>query len=112
MKDKFDFDSLANELLAKTKEQRLKWQRSLPDSFTTTFGGRYTVDIIQLPDVKGQKPEIRLVIQDDVDDTLVEVSDSEMENPTSLQELLNIVLQRTIRPELKIQDAVDQLRKL
>jgi hypothetical protein len=112
MKDKFDLNSLVTELLAKTKEHRLKWQRSLPDSFTTAFGGRYTVDIIQLPGVKGEETEIQLVIQDDVDDSLIEVSDSEMENPAILHELFNIVLQRATRPELKIQDAVDQLRKL
>jgi hypothetical protein len=112
MKDNFNLSFLVKELLGKTEEDKLKWRRSLPDSFTAAFGGRYTVDIIQLPSVKDQKPEIQLAIQDDVNDTLVEVSDSEMENPAILQELFNIVLQRTVRPELKIQDAVNQLRKL
>jgi hypothetical protein len=112
MKNDFNLGFLVKELLGKTKEDRLKWQRSLPGSFTADFGGRYTVDIIQLPGVKGQKPEIQLAIQDEVDDTLVEVSDSEMENPATLRELFDIVLQRTFRPELKIQEAVDQLRKL
>jgi hypothetical protein len=112
MRGNFDLSTLAKELLAKTKARKLKWLQSLPNGFTTAFGKRYHVTIVRFPGMKDQKPEIRLVMRDDVDAFTMGVSDSEMENPAPLQELFEAVRECIIRSEFKIEDAVDTLRKL
>jgi hypothetical protein len=112
MRENFDLSSLAKELLAKTKARKLKWLQSLPNGFTTAFGARYHTTIVQFPGIKDQKPEIRLVMRDNVDDFTIGISDSEMENPAALQELFEVVREGIIRSEFKVEDAVDTLRTL
>jgi hypothetical protein len=112
MKEKIDLSSLAHELLAKTKAGKLKWLQSLPNGFTTAFGGRYHATIVRFPGIKDQKPEIRLVMRDDADDFTIGEGDNKMENPEALRELFDAVRESVIRPEFRIQDAVETLRNL
>jgi hypothetical protein len=118
MKDKVDLTTLASELLAKTRERKIRWKpANYPAMYSTTIKKEFAATVQWDADYRNLKRDIRMSLWDKKNRLIAMTKASELENPSVLDELFEIVqeqqaLGQAFPSDQKVEDLVETLRKL
>jgi len=107
MKDKVKLTRLTNELLEKTKKKRIRWESVIDRRFfSTTIKDKFLVSLSLDSALDSLKRDIRLYMWDEYDLLVATVSSGDLETPSLLEELYEVVQKQAPQNGQKVKDKV------
>jgi hypothetical protein len=115
MQDKAKLTQLTSELLEKTRKNKIRWRRSTDQGmYSATIKDKFLVSVLSEANLRNFKRDIRLYMWDGYDLLIATVLASELENPSLLEELYEVIQKKTPQngQKDKVTAFVETLRNL
>lgn len=117
MEEKAELMQFVSELLAKTRERRIRWQpASFPRMYEATLKRGFIVTAEWNANYRTLKHEICITLLDKKNKLIATVSTGDLENPSLLDELYQAIQeqnsQRDWKAHAKVKDVLEALSKV